>query len=65
MSEILNSRELFVLLTLASKFVWLYYSGKYTISFLVEFSSSRMMGIRASAPHLVLALLWISFFFFC
>ena len=66
MRDLLASPEVFVLLTLASKFVWLYFSGKYSISFLVEFSSTRMLGIRAqSMTPLLWALLWIGFLFMC
>ena len=66
MRDLLDSKEVFVLLMLASKFVWLYFSGKYSISFLVEFSSTRMLGVRAqSLAPLVWALLWIGFLFFC
>lgn len=64
MLDFLASREVYVLLTLASKFVWLYYSGKYTITFLVEFTSTRMLGVRSYVP-LVWALLWVGFLFFC
>ena len=66
MRDFFASQEVFVLLTLASKFIWLYFSGKYSISFLVEFSSTRMLGVRAqSMAPLVWALLWIGFLFFC
>ncbi|HEV7350876.1 hypothetical protein [Telluribacter sp.] len=66
MLEILQSRELFMVLLLASKFVWLYFSGKYTVRFLVEFTSTRMVGIRsASVMPLVLAILWACFLFAC
>lgn len=66
MRDFLASQEVFVLLTLASKFVWLYFSGKYSISFLVEYSSTRMLGVRTqSMAPLVWALLWIGFLFMC
>jgi hypothetical protein len=64
MLDFMASKEMFVLLTLASKFVWLYFSGKYTITFLVEYTSSRMLGVRGYLP-LVLALLWVGFLFLC
>ncbi len=64
MLDFLASKEMFVLLTLASKFIWLYFSGKYTITFLVEYTSNRMLGIRGYLP-LVLALLWVGFLFMC
>ncbi|GAB2792729.1 hypothetical protein GCM10027275_42070 [Rhabdobacter roseus] len=66
MSALLESKELYLVLLLASKFIWLYFSGKYTISFLVEFSSTRMLGIRASSLQpLIWALLWVCFLFAC
>jgi hypothetical protein len=67
MSYFLHSKELYLLLLLASKFVWLYFSGKYTIGFLTEFSSGRMLGVRAKQASLplIMAILWACFLFAC
>jgi hypothetical protein len=66
MSYLLHSKEVYLILLLASKFVWLYFSGKYTIGFLTEFTSGRMVGIRAqSSLPLIMAILWACFLFAC
>ncbi len=66
MSDLLQSKELFLLLVLSSKFVWLYYSSKYTIDFFVEYSTNRMAGTQVvSRTPLLLAFLWICFIFIC
>ena len=66
MLAFLQSKEIFILCVLASKFVWLYFSSKYTINFFLEYTTNRMVGTSAvSRKPLFLAFLWICFLFAC